>query len=92
MTILAPTNGAFAAIANLVGTLSTQQLTAILTYHVVNGTVGYSTALSNGATLTTLQGGMLRVTVNGANIFINSAKVVTPDVLVSNGVVHVIDK
>lgn len=92
VTIFAPTDGAFAAIANLVGTLSTEQLTTILTYHVVQGTVGYSTTLSNGAMLTTLQGGMVRVTVNGSSIFINSAKVVTPDVLVSNGVVHVIDK
>lgn len=37
-------------------------------------------------------GGMnLTITINNGSVFVNSAKVVTPDVLVSNGVVHVID-
>lgn len=92
MTIFAPSNGAFAAIANLLGMLSTQQLTSILTYHVVNGTVGYSSTLTNGAMLKTLNGGSVKVTIDGSDIFINSAKVITADVLVSNGVAHVIDK
>lgn len=91
MTIFAPTNDAFAAIANLVGNLTTEQLSTILTYHVVQGTVGYSTTLTNGATLTTLEGGSVRVTIDGSSIFINSAEVVLADVLVANGVVHVID-
>lgn len=92
MTIFAPTNDAFAAISNLVGSLTTAQLSNILTYHVVGGTVGYSTTLTSGAKIPTLEGGEVTVTINGSDNFINSAKVVIADVLVSNGVVHVIDR
>lgn len=51
---------------------------------LVNGTVGYSSTLMNGMNLT--------ITVSNGSVFVNSAKVVAPDVLVSNGVVLVIDK
>lgn len=68
-----------------------EQLSSILTYHVVQGTVGYSTTLQNGATITTVEGASVKVTISGSDVYINSAKVVVADVLVSNGVVHVID-
>lgn len=57
---------------------------------VVTGTVGYSTGLTN-TTLTTVNGETLKITIENGNVFVNSAKVITPDVLVANGVVHVID-
>lgn len=91
--MFAPNNNAFANIQNLVSSLGTQQLTSILSYHVVRGTVGYSTLLTNGATLPTVQGSSVRVTVEGdGDIFVNTAKVVVANVLLSNGVAHVIDK
>ncbi|PQE15528.1 hypothetical protein CJF32_00006884 [Rutstroemia sp. NJR-2017a WRK4] len=90
VTIFAPNNQAFGNIANLVPTLSTEQLSSILTYHVVNGTVGYSTGLKNGS-IPTLGGGEVTITIEGGNVFVNSAKVVVADILVANGVVHVID-
>lgn len=91
--MFAPDNEAFSNIQNLVSSLSTQQLTSILTYHVVQGTVGYSTLLTNGATLSTVQGSTVRVTIEGdGDIFVNSAEVEVANVLLSNGVAHVIDK
>lgn len=36
-------------------------------------------------------GGDLRITIVDGDVFVNSARVVLPDVLVANGVVHVID-
>lgn len=93
MTIFAPTNAAFGAIASTVSTLTTAQLATVLQYHVVQGTVGYSSALTSGQTIPTVDGGAtVRVTINGANIRINSANVAVADVLVSNGVAHVIDR
>lgn len=89
VTIFAPSNAAFQAIGSAVGSLSTAQLAQILEYHVVNGTVGYSSGLKN-MTLPTLGGGSVNITVEGGNVFVNSAKVTIPDVLVANGVVHVI--
>jgi hypothetical protein len=65
----------------------------VLTYHVVNGTVGYSSSLENGTTLQTLNGGDLTITVGeDGSVWVNSARVVVPNVLVANGVVHVIDQ
>jgi uncharacterized surface protein with fasciclin (FAS1) repeats len=90
VTIFAPSNAAFQAIGSALGNLSTEQLTSILEYHVVQGVVGYSSLLSN-TTLPTVNGANVTITIEDGSVFVNSAKVVTPDALVNNGVVHVID-
>ena len=90
VTVFVPNNRAFQDIAGTLATLPIANVTNILEYHVINGTVGYSTALSN-MTLTTLQGGNLRITVENGTVFVNSARVIVPNVLVANGVIHVID-
>ena len=63
-----------------------------MSYHVVQGTVGYSTALSN-TSLPTLNGKEVEITItdDGA-VFVNSARVINADVLIANGVLHVIDE
>jgi uncharacterized surface protein with fasciclin (FAS1) repeats len=91
VTIFAPSNSAFASIQNLAANLSTEQLSSILTYHVVQGTVGYSSSLTSGLQLTTLNNGQVTITIDDGDVFVNSAEVQVADVLVSNGVVHVID-
>jgi len=91
LTVFVPNNAAFQAIGSALPNMTTQQLTNILEYHVVNGTVGYSSDLTNGMTLTAMNGGQLKITINNGTVFVNSAEVVMADVLVANGVVHVID-
>jgi len=93
-TVFAPTNDAFAALPN--GTLNSllrpenkPQLVDILTYHVV-GTAAFSSDLVDGQQLATVEGKSLTVHV-ADDIKINDAKVVIPDVMASNGVVHVVD-
>lgn len=90
VTVFVPNNAAFQAIGSALPNLTMEQVTAILTYHVVNGTVAYSTTLSN-TTVPTVQGGNLTITIIDGEVFVNSARVIVPDVLVANGVVHVID-
>lgn len=105
-TVFAPTNAAFAdLLAQLDGfdslddfnTEELQNLLAvILKYHVIAGTTALSTDLSDGQTLTTLEGSTLEVSTQGG-VFIGDAtnadaQVTTADVLTSNGVVHIIDK
>jgi len=90
VTIFAPSNMAFQAIGSALGNLSTPDLTSILGYHVINGTVGYSSTLTN-MSLQTVNGANVTITVENGTVFVNSAKVIIPDVLVANGVVHVID-
>jgi uncharacterized surface protein with fasciclin (FAS1) repeats len=90
VTVFAPNNAAFEAIGSALPNLTTEDLTSILEYHVVQGTVGYSTTLGN-VSLQTVQGTNLTITVIDDEVFVNSARVVVADVLVANGVVHVID-
>lgn len=91
VTVFLPDNAAFQAVGASIATSSIADLTRILEYHVVNGSVLYSTSLMNGSTLTAMNGIGLDITMEDGDIFVNSAKVLTPNVLVGNGVVHVID-
>ena len=106
-TVFAPTDAAFAKLpAGTVDTLvkpeTKAQLTNILTYHVVAGTMtskDLAKAIKDGggkATLTTVQGEPLTASMMGNRIMLTDAKggmshVSTKDVMQSNGVVHVID-
>ncbi|KAI9870279.1 MAG: hypothetical protein M1823_008794, partial [Watsoniomyces obsoletus] len=90
VTVFVPNNAAFQAIGSALPNLTIEQVTSILTYHVVQGTVGYSALLSN-TSLPTVEGTSVTISIIGDAVFVNSARVVLPDVLVANGVVHVID-
>ena len=94
-TVFAPTNDAFAALPE--GTLddlllpeNVDQLTSILTFHVVPA-AALSTDLSDGMMLETVNGEMLEVSIADGVVSINGATVVSADIEASNGVVHVID-
>jgi uncharacterized surface protein with fasciclin (FAS1) repeats len=108
-TVFAPTNAAFAALPE--GTVPTllkpenkEQLTRVLTYHVVPGRLDAATLtkwIKQGhgkATLATASGDSLWVMMNGdKNIVVRDAKggvaaISTYDVIQSNGVIHVVDK
>ena len=93
-TVFAPTNEAFADIQSTVDTLlmpeNKDDLTNVLTYHVVPGT--YTAAdLTDGQELTTVQGEKLKVSIDGDTVKVGDATVAQADVTTSNGVVHVID-
>lgn len=93
-TVFAPTNAAFTALFAQLGisgidNLTAEQLTPILTYHVVSGNV-LSTALSNGQ-VPTLSGKSLNVNISGG-VKVNDSEVVAANIQGSNGVVHVINK
>ena len=93
-TVFAPTNQAFEELAealstDIAGLLALENLTTVLLYHVVAGTVA-STDLTNG-TVNTLAD--LDVTVNiTGGVTINNSNVTLPDVAAFNGIVHVIDR
>lgn len=89
VTIFAPTNRAFSSIGGI-DSLTKDQLTKILAYHVVPS-ANYSPDLSNGA-VKTLEGGDVDITVDGNKILVNDALVIMPNIVVQNGVIHVIDR
>lgn len=93
-TVFAPTDEAFAALPE--GTVETllmpenkDQLTAILTYHVVPGKV-MSGDLSNGMMAETVQGGSVSIMTEDG-VTVDGANVTAADIEASNGVIHVID-
>ena len=107
-TVFAPTNAAFAALpAGTVDTLlkpeSKPALTKVLTYHVVSGKMDSAALLKaidaggGKATLTEVSGGKLTATKSGSTIMLTdesggTSNVTIPDVVQSNGVIHVVDK
>lgn len=92
VTIFAPNNDAFSAISNLVTDLDALNLAAILGYHVVNNSVVYSSMLKNGDSIRAMDGTELKVTVEDDEVYVNAARITVPDLLVSDGVIHVINQ
>ncbi|TVR42735.1 MAG: fasciclin domain-containing protein [Planctomycetota bacterium] len=92
-TVFAPTNDAFAKLPEgTLEALSTEQLTAILTYHVLAGAVPASEAVKlDGQQATTVNGAPITITVVDGAVKINDAQVIIADIKASNGVIHVID-
>ena len=95
-TVFAPTDEAFAALAEALGAtasdlLALPELTDILLYHVV-GATAFSTDLSDGQMVATLNGAEVEVSIEcDGSIFINDAQVILADIEADNGVVHVLD-
>ena len=93
MTFFAPnTASALNAFTSLAPTLSTVQLAEKFNYHAVPDFIGYSSELTDGMQLQTMQGTNLTITRQGGDIWVNGAKVLVSDYLVANGVVHLIDR
>ncbi|WP_462248697.1 fasciclin domain-containing protein [Ekhidna sp.] len=106
ITVFAPNDAAFAAALDAYGVTTLDQLVAelggidnletVLGFHVV-GAVAFASDLAEGdQTLTTLAGLDLTVNKSGNNVTVTDANgaissVVTADVSIENGVVHVID-
>ncbi len=90
VTVFAPTNDAFNAIGSSVNNMTLEKLTNVLNYHVVQGKVLYSQMIGEGSEVTA-EGGSLNFRVQDGSLFVNGARVVASDVLVGNGVVHVVD-
>ncbi len=99
-TVFAPTNAAFGklpkgTVATLVKPENKAALTKILTYHVVPGKLE-AEDLTDGKTLTTVEGERLTVKNSGGRVSIVDSKggvsrVTIPNVNQSNGVIHVVN-
>lgn len=91
LTVFGPNNAAFTAALEAFPGLTAEQITEILTYHVLAAEV-LSGDLEAAQTVETLSEESIYVTVEEGTVTINnSATVTTPDLDGNNGVVHVID-
>ncbi|CZR66342.1 uncharacterized protein PAC_16243 [Phialocephala subalpina] len=91
VTMFVPANSAFQALGPAISLMNSTKLATVLDYHLIDGAVLYSTYLTDGAKLTTKQGLNVTITHSNNNVYINSAKLITSDILIMNGVLHVID-
>ena len=93
-TVFAPTDKAFARVPK--ATLDAlaadpDLLKQVLTYHVVAGDVPFADAIKLSSA-TTVEGEDVTLKYRHGKLRVNRAVVTTPDVVASNGVIHVIDK
>ena len=97
-TVFAPTNDTFAklpagTVESLLQPANKDQLTGILTYHVVPGEV--MAADVTAGDVTTVNGAPFTVATDGGVVITDgqggTANVVQTDIVASNGVIHVID-
>jgi uncharacterized surface protein with fasciclin (FAS1) repeats len=96
LTVFAPIDDAFGklpegSVEKLLKTENKEQLTSILTYHVLAGKI-MSTDLSDGMKAKTVNGKEVTVHLKEGKVFINDAEVVLADVETDNGIIHAVDK
>lgn len=94
-TVFAPTDAAFAklpagTVESLLKPENREKLRAILTYHVVPGSVRAEQVVKLKKAKT-VNGQSLSIKVNKNTVMVGSAQVVKTDIAASNGVIHVID-
>ena len=94
-TVFAPTDAAFAklpagTVENLLKPENKAQLTNILTYHVVAGSVKAADVVKL-TEAKTVQGQSVKITVKDGKVSVDGATVTATDIAASNGVIHVID-
>ena len=94
-TVFAPTDEAFKKLPK--GTIETllkaenrDQLQAVLTYHVVGGSIDLAGALA-AKEAKTEQGAAVNFAFSEGRVRVNDAAIIDADVKCSNGVIHVID-
>ena len=90
-TCFAPSDAAFQAAGIDIQTLSTERITNLLKYHLVEGDVGYSTALEDGKQYQTMLGVPVTIHKRDGKLFVNNVTVGVGNIVLSNGVAHVLD-
>ena len=94
-TVFAPVNSAFDAIADVVATLTPEQLATVLTYHVIAGSNVLSSDLSDDMAVMTVSGQEFTVDLDSNAAIIDQSgattQIIFTDVQATNGVIHVVE-
>lgn len=93
LTVFAPTDDAFAALPDgLLDDLTDAQLTEIILYHVLAGSV-QSSQIDTQQDATTEQGERILLQSNAEGVTVNgSSSVISADITASNGIIHAVDE
>lgn len=95
-TVFAPTDDAFAKLDlnadNITSAFSEEELTDILLYHVIEGSVDKATAVASVGDITMANGQKAGLKVFEGELYVNDdSKVIIADIFADNGVIHVVD-
>ena len=93
-TVFAPTDAAFAKVPKATLQALGQdkaKLRSVLLYHAAKGKLT-AAQVAKRSSVKTLNGQSLRIRVIGGKVTVGGARVTTPDVAASKGVIHVINK
>jgi uncharacterized surface protein with fasciclin (FAS1) repeats len=96
VTIFAPQNDAYQLVGGSLQGLDATKLARIMNYHIIPDQVLSSKMLTNGSKLTTLakdaagKAEQVAIRQDGNNKYVNTAQIVQPDILLANGVMHLI--
>lgn len=97
-TVFAPTNAAFTELLGVIGQSDLEDvpedvIERLLKYHVISSAALMSTDLEDGQMAATLLStdDKIEVLIDGSVVMINDAKVTTPNIEASNGVIHIVD-
>lgn len=97
VTVFAPKDAVMEAVGGSLENVDAKQLARIMGYHVVPGQVLVSSQFKNGTYLETLARDIndnpqeVLLQQIGNNMYINSAQIVQPDILMANGILHMIN-
>jgi uncharacterized surface protein with fasciclin (FAS1) repeats len=94
-TVFAPTDEAFAklpagTVESLLEPANRDELTAILTYHVIPAALPAAEVVKYDAA-ETVNGARLDIDAGSGGVKVNDANVTATDIMATNGVIHVID-
>lgn len=91
VTIFIPIDEALRSIGSVLSSANQSTLQEVIKYHVVEDIV-FSSSITN-TTVASAQGQDLAFSVtNNGSIFVNNAKVIIPNVLLYEGVAHIVDR
>lgn len=97
ITVFVPKDEALQAVAGTLESFDVAKLARVVNYHIVPDKVIASAMLTNGSILETMakdatgaSNERLTVRQAGNNKFVNSAQIVQPDILIANGIMHLI--
>lgn len=90
VTIFVAANEGFQALGPAISGMTSQELAKVLQYTILPQVV-YSPDLTNDTQFVSLDGENITILHNANNLYVNSAQLLTPDILIANGVMHVID-
>ena len=95
LTVFAPTDAAFAALppGELDKLMADKpRLQKLLTYHIINARVDAAKMKGARGAVPTVAQAPVELDGSGDMLMVNNADIVQPDVMATNGIVHVIDK